>query len=339
MNATAFALVYLTSGFVFLRLWRLSRTLLMRSEGHTLYFLVVWAAFALGALSVAICHDIYATPIVGDDLHRFAATAIKAYLTTEKGEDTAAIDNAIRFGLSAFASMPLSVILAWLLNIPLRNSTTLGPDLLFRVSSIPELDCYLWDATKRSLSVMVTLSSGKVYVGNAIETPKPGEAKTWVRLEPLLSGYRDQSHEFQPTTTYLWIHKERSAAEKAGKYFPMEDFDILLPIDGIQSVHPFSIGTLRNRFAGAAANADQSDRSTDDDGGLAHKARLRPARQAAISREEWVYFAYIFFVVVVPFLFFARAPIMAGVSIFLVFMIAQTFIAGGRMKDAAARVS
>src|SRR5262249_40030519 len=157
--------------------------------------------------------------------------------TQEKGADDKSTDTAVRFGLAALASIPLSPLLAWLLNIPLRNVRSLCSSLLFRISSVSELEGFLWDATSRSLSVMITMDNGKVYIGNAIEAPKPGEKKTWIRLEPLLSGFRNKdTHKLEIATSYFWIHRD------AGKgHISVEDFDVLLPIDGIHSVHPFDL--------------------------------------------------------------------------------------------------
>jgi hypothetical protein len=292
---------------------------------------VVWAAFALGLLSITVCHDIYATPFVGEHIHKFAADAVRAYLTSEKNEDAKAADNAVRFGLSALASIPLSVLLALALNVPLRSSQSLCADLLFRVSSVSELECFLWDVTNRAQSVMVTLSNGKVYIGNSIEMPKPGEAKTWIRLEPLLSGYRDQEHKFKPVTSYLWVHRQTKGIATSDASYAIEDFDVYLPIDSIQSVHPFDIELYETGF--------KPDSTTEPAEALAaplaanHRAKIRPARLKKVTREEWIYSAYVSFIVVIPFLFFFRLPITATGIVILCFMIARTFIAGARMKE------
>lgn len=166
MNVALFALVFLTSGYVFMRLWQLSRSHLMQSEGHTLYFLAVWAALLIGLLSIIVSHDILSVPWLGSQFGDFVSLSLKAYLTDEKN-----LDNVVRFGTAALVSLPLSLLLAWAFNVPLRSSVSLCPDLLFRVSSVSELESFLWNATKRSLSVMISLNGGKVYIGNAIESP------------------------------------------------------------------------------------------------------------------------------------------------------------------------
>jgi hypothetical protein len=327
MTAASFALVLLTSGYVFMRLWQLSRSHLVRSEGHTLYFLVVWAAFILGLLSITVCHDIIQVPWLGDHFHHFVAGALGAYLTDEKNAE-----NVIRFGTASLVSIPLSLLLGWAFNIPLRQPLSLCPRLLFRISSVTELECFLWDATSRSLSVMITLSGGKVYIGNAVEAPAPGEAKTWVRIEPLLSGYRTESHEFKLTTSYFWIHTEAAKARAAGTIFNLEDFDVFVPIDGIESVHFFDIETYEVRFHQRAADPSHTPGSgvSQEAARPEHRGKHRITTHPKITPAEWIYLVYIFSIAGAPFLFYLQFNWAGVLSLLLALFLGYAFVSAGK---------
>lgn len=60
------------------------------------------------------------------------------------------------------------------------------------------------DAQDRSQPIILTLESGKVYVGLIQWTPpNPGATEEYIRILPILSGYRkDETHEIEFTTTY-----------------------------------------------------------------------------------------------------------------------------------------
>ena len=75
-----------------------------------------------------------------------------------------------------------------------------------RLSCFSELEEFLWVTGLRGLPVMITLSSSKVYVGYTMDEPTQSRSETnWIRLEPLLSGYRDDTQRFQLTVVYAFL--------------------------------------------------------------------------------------------------------------------------------------
>jgi hypothetical protein len=184
---------------------------------------------------------------------------------------------------------------------------------------------------------MVTLSSGKVYVGNYVEAPTPGEGKEWIRLEPLLSGFRSDRHRFEPTTSYFWIHAERQKpVEDQTQSFSIEDYDILVPIDGIQSVHAFDMEVYESKFKDGKNGEEEPVLDLAPSGAEAdHAARIRPKRRKEITVAEWVYFAYVTLIFVIPVVFFFGAPLAAGACLGVTIGIARLFIGAEAVKQKA----
>jgi hypothetical protein len=301
MTSTAnavFALILLTSGYFFLRRWGLSRAHLFRSDGHALYFLVVGAAFILALITTLAWHDILSVPFLGLWLASYLDRLLSIF-TTDK--------QALKFGATAVLSLPFAFVLAELLNIPLKRCISLRGRLLLRMSCLSELEEFLWMTSLRRIPVMVTLSSAKVYIGYTMDEPPTsrGESK-WVRLEPLLSGYRDEQHEFKPTTSYAWMHAP--APVGVGADMHISDFDVLLPTDEIKSVHAFDLPTYASKFQEpATVGATGSPRAS-------RQQSSNPSRSIA----ESAYWLYVFTLLILPLVELAAGWISTLLMLFLI---------------------
>ncbi|MBB3226449.1 hypothetical protein FHW69_001039 [Luteibacter sp. Sphag1AF] len=129
------------------------------------------------------------------------------------------------------------------------------------------------------------MASGKVYVGYAIDTSTNRGEREWVRIEPFLSGYRTERHQFEPVTDYSWLHAGSADPDQR----PIEDFDILLPAEEIRSVHAFDMPTYLLKF-----------KQSEVFEGPLMPLRDRRDVQAGPSKAECFYFAYAFLVFAVP---------------------------------------
>jgi hypothetical protein len=293
----AFALILLTSGYFFLRRWGLSRAHLFRSDGHALYFLVVGAAFVLALMTTFAWHAVSSVPFFGQSLASYLDRLLSVF-TTDK--------QTLKFGTTAVLSLPLSFALAELLNIPLNRCISLRGRLLLHLSSLSELEEFLWMTSLRRLPVMVTLSSAKVYVGYTMDEPPISRRENkWVRLEPLLSGYRDEHHEFHPTTSYAWMHAPLPAG--VGVDMEISDFDVLLPADEFKSVHAFDLPSYASKFqTTATVEAERSPRTP-----------RQHASDLPRSRGESAYWAYVFTLFFLPLVELAAGWISIVVVLFL----------------------
>lgn len=235
MNGAAFALVLLAAGYIAARRSLIWRPHVFRSDGHALYFLVVVTALAIAAFTCLALHEVERIPYVGPFTRDSIGRLLKAFSADHASES---------IGTVALASVPVAFALAWVLNIPLVLCRTLRASLLMRLSCLSELEEFLWATTAKQLPVMLTMSSSKVYVGFAIDTSTTRGEREWVRIEPFLSGYRDDKQTFEPVTDYTWLHTATADPHPR----PVEEFDILLPADEIRSVHAFDLPTYLTKF-------------------------------------------------------------------------------------------
>jgi hypothetical protein len=300
MNVAAFALILLSAAYIFLRRWQLSRSHLMRSDGHALYFLVVAAAVPVGVWTASVLRAIgwiLPNPAWGH--------SIGAYFLGDVLGDQQGANQVLHFGIIAVATLAASPVLAWLLNLPVVGCSALTARLLFRLGSVAELERFLWDANDRGLSVMVTTTTGKVYVGNSLYMPVPGHDKEFIRLEPLLSGYRDERQDFQPTTSYSWIASLPSEASSAVGELCKRDFDVVVPIDKVASVHSFDLATYVARYRSIVANTDGMQPEQGP------RSQIREDPRVHTTKAEWFYLFYVVAVAVAPTLIACNMPFVA----------------------------
>jgi hypothetical protein len=88
--------------------------------------------------------------------------------------------------------------------------------------------------------VSLTMDSRKIYIGFVQGIPSLDPAKAFVRLLPVLSGYRHPENlTFNFTTEYAPVIQ---SAEAAGDYI------IVLPLSGVKSINLFDIESYRKNF-------------------------------------------------------------------------------------------
>lgn len=196
--------------------------------------------FIFSAFTILTLHEVSTIPRLGITLTRTLARLVNAFGTGAKMST---------LGTVATLSVPLVFVTAIVLDLPLRYSSSLRAKLLISLRSLGELEEFLWTNAAKQLPVMLTMSSGKVYVGTSIDTTSLRDERRWLRLEPLLSGYRDDRHRFQPVTSYAWIHTSGLAQESLAP----DDFDVLLPLDDVRSVHAFDLTTYAQKFDNSIA--------------------------------------------------------------------------------------
>lgn len=86
--------------------------------------------------------------------------------------------------------------------------------------------------------LMVTLTSGKVYIGYALANFNPAKERKYVSLLKVASGYREkETHEFVPTTFYLDV---RVLAIETFPKIKKEDFKVVLPVSDVASINIFA---------------------------------------------------------------------------------------------------
>ena len=298
MGSTVFALIFLSSGYLFLRRWLITRPHAFRWDGHALYFSVVVAALVLVLEAVIVRSEVQSAGVAGSYLAQRVTNLLETFATEKK---------LIGFGATALWTVPIAALSVFALNLPLRICSYLRTQMFLRLSCLGELEEFLLVTSTRNLPVMITLSSKKVYVGFSMEANAARDEKEWIRLEPLLSGYRDDQHEFAFTTDYGWLHHGALPNN-----YRRADFDILLPASDIVSVHAFDLGIYLKHFSNQQlAPVDTAQRPTR-------------SFEAPVTKAEkcyWWYFAslcmlppsYYFFGALV-FVFFLMLTALCGIA-------------------------
>jgi hypothetical protein len=234
MGSAVFALVFLSSGYLLLRRWSITRPHALSWDGHALYFSVVVASIILAVEADILREIVERSGMVGVQFNAKISGVLSAFATENKLNV---------LGVTAAWSVPIAVASFILLNAPIRFSSFLRVQLYLRMSCLGELEEFLLITSARNLPVMLTLASKKVYVGFSLEANASRGKRDWVRIEPLISGYRDEDQEFVYTTDYGWLH-----ASGSQESIRREDFDIIVPASDIVSAHAFDLNIYVQQF-------------------------------------------------------------------------------------------
>lgn len=98
-----------------------------------------------------------------------------------------------------------------------------------------ELEGLVARALISATPLQLSLSSGKVYVGSAVEALDPSSAAKHVRIQPLMSGQRDSATGEVTYTTFYDDVVERLQAQEDR----LRSFQIVIPVDKVVTVSGF----------------------------------------------------------------------------------------------------
>lgn len=103
-----------------------------------------------------------------------------------------------------------------------------------------DLELLIFRALDHDMPLSITLVNGKVYVGYVTRSLTPDVERTYLRISPIVSGYRrEDTQEVSFTTDYARVKSE--AKDHSSDLYGLlnEDFDIVLPLARIVSVSLF----------------------------------------------------------------------------------------------------
>lgn len=159
---------------------------------------------------------------------------------------TAAVARAGEPGLWSIAAL-LALPLGWLAG----ELTRLLPEgvrhrLYERAIEYEALERVLLDSLVQDIPVRITLLDRKVYVGFVLSAPDPTVPRRWLRLLPLVSGYRDRDDlRYTFTTFYEPVYEEFVGATVDTEAADPR-FQIALPADRIASIGLFDFETYEH---------------------------------------------------------------------------------------------
>lgn len=227
-----FILLTLAAGYTSLKLSHITKYRIIRYSGQELFFSSAVTGIFVFLIGYLICKSTEAN-----------------YINLFNWYSDFFADKSIMYVATGWA-MSFPLILFGLNNV-FTNDTSISRfiedqnDGIERILKISELN------TK---PIIVTLSSGKIYIGLVVQSFfSPVENRSFT-LIPLLSGYRNQqTQELQITNNYVDLITE--FPEKS-KEFDINDFIVAIPIDIIVSTSLFSFEVYEEL---QPENVDDSD--------------------------------------------------------------------------------
>lgn len=231
----------LVGGLIFCSNWNFTRWRVAREDGHRLYFRAVFfGALIFVLVAVAHTHVEQTSPQYAKAV-KFVKDFVRP-IAKEKTSAEAVADLTTICLISMVAGLPL----AWFLNIFFRKSYWLR-----RAIKRDVLEAFLLDAADSDNSIAVTMDDQKVYVGYIVENSDPTEDRKCIRLLPLMSGYRNETHKVTFTTFYTELYGSVGSRNQGEplpaplEHLTPEDFITVLPADRITSYRRFDASAYR----------------------------------------------------------------------------------------------
>lgn len=253
MDVAVLLLLPLVGGFIFSSSFNPTRYLASREEGHRLYFRA--AFFGLGLFVVVVFLRQW---LKADfEFYRALEGKLRALLAgyLKDAEKPYAFDLTIVAVESVLISWPLA---------KLCNFFYWKGPALARAIKHDDFEQLLNEAVSRTLPIALSMSSRKVYVGFVMQTFDPAHDRKWIKILPLVSGYRDKDNlQIQFVTNYHdaygRVDPAQPDARLAGplRHLAPKDFGIVLPVDNIESANLFDLEAYKRfktgRVGGGAA--------------------------------------------------------------------------------------
>ena len=194
MDLAAVFALSLLGGYYFALRWRLMAYATRRVEGHHLYFRaalsgVVLFLIALGLRQVLLA-KLPAYPALDRELVHYVEPALKL----EDGVSVSVQTRRAEWVVTALYSLALG----WLVLPGLLNRVT--PKLWAARRSVGALDRLLLQAQQRDMPVAVTLTTGKVYIGQVASITDPDvepKAIVMAPMKKLLPNWSQKSLRYQ----------------------------------------------------------------------------------------------------------------------------------------------
>ncbi len=235
----ALLLVVLTGGYVFASVCPPSSYSAARESGHKIYFRSVFYAVFLVICGVLVVSSVLCTwPLLLPQItisppnSRRISTMLLELCTS----------NQFRAWVY-MAAFVLGVLLAFLCKYLFRVIPWVETSLIKVALKNNEFEVLVFDSIEKSHPILLTLSTGKVYVGWAVKAPNPQTVRRFLRVLPLMSGFRGPTRQTVEFTTYYHEILESIANRTDDEicYMRTSDLEVVIPTDQIISAHLFDL--------------------------------------------------------------------------------------------------
>jgi hypothetical protein len=244
MGAFAVAFI-LISGYIFVARSKHQRLITRREDGHRYYF-------RCGAYGILFCGIGIILAILLDILDVPSSILAALGWSVENlihntSSFTANEYTSLKVLIGSFFTIPISFVGAFFDNTCRDNRKSLQR---IRDRDSGALEKFLAECGTKFQTVLITLSSRKVYVGIVHEIPiECGEVEHFSIL-PILSGYRDKDSLTVKFTTNYYVYYENQLDDdgepKSGVGAALDDFIEVIPVSKLDHVGRFDIDTYKN---------------------------------------------------------------------------------------------
>ena len=236
---TALLLINLTGGYYFARVCPPSAYYAAREIGHNIYFRsVFYAAFlTFCALIVAMtCYFQWGSHLPSLSARAANSTNIFNLLKLLFANES------FRYCVYALALI-LGVLLSGVVRLIVWAIPPFEKYMTQRALRHDEFEVLVFKSVNEQHPMLVTLSSGKVYVGWAVKAPHPKSARRFLTLLPLLSGFRAPTQQRVEFTTNYWkiLDSIENGSDPEICYMRTSDLEVVIPTEQIISAHLFDL--------------------------------------------------------------------------------------------------
>lgn len=230
MDAALIVVLPLVGGYIFASRWIVTKYVVDREDGHRLYFRAAFYGVFLFAVALLVRFIL----LSWFDGYSHVESVLSGELRGALKEPN---DPALR---NTLVTSLLALVLGSISWVPFECLPQNWKRFLFhRAIRNNEFESLLARAVQNVTPISVTMENNKVYVGLLNDSLHTGVNRKYLTIFPLMSGFRDSNNgKIQFTTFYNRIYQ---GLDKISPSVSLEDFEIVLPIDHIQSLNMFDI--------------------------------------------------------------------------------------------------
>jgi hypothetical protein len=255
MSLVSLVVFALVGGYAFATIWTPSVYHAAREFGHRLYLRVVF--YTVFLLLVSLCLHIIL--FVNCGIYLEFIKFIDTFIESNIGHQFI-FSKSSKISILIF-SFILGPLLGHLLNFPkwsflinlhlpiikTRPFFLCEQVLLENAIKNNDFEKLIARSVYDSFPILFTLVSGKVYVGWAVSAPNPVQERKFIRILPIISGYRDKDTQtVKFTTDYYPILSSIDNGNNQG--LSTEDFEVVIPSSQLSSCHLFDMTVYNEHF-------------------------------------------------------------------------------------------
>ncbi len=235
MDVALLLILPVIGGYFFASRWNFTKFRCAREDGHRLYFRAAlygtFLFFAAYLLRIALLN--FSTVYSG--LETKLAEHLGPLLKQPDAKNAALNTSSVL--ITAIYALLLGLI-SW---FPLNLVFWTDP-FLKRAVRDNDFERLIHTTARRGMPLSVTMENQKAYVGFVVKTIDPTQTRKMLGILPLMSGYRRNDGRLRFTTYYTDIYKKIEGGNKKHlAHLSVDDFEIVLPVDKIQSANMFDI--------------------------------------------------------------------------------------------------